>query len=96
MNTPLNQKLMEGNLLQILAGALTNSFVALTLTNETRAISIFNPSFDNDLRYSLDGGTTWLTIRPLGSVDRPYISKTLAVRSSAGTDRYEVEIAHIQ
>lgn len=97
MNTPLNQKLMEGsNLLQIITGSLTTSFVALSIINETVAISIFNPSDNNDLRYSFDGGTNYLTIKPHGSVDRPYITKLLSVRSSSGTDRYEVEIAYVQ
>ena len=97
MNTPLNQRLMEGsNLLQIITGNLTGSFVALNLINEARAIAIFNPSINNDLWYSFDGGTNYLTISPLGSVDRPYITKLLSVRSNSGTDRYEIEIARTQ
>ena len=88
MNTPLNQRLMEGsNLLQILTGSLTTSFVALSLINETVAISIFIPSDNNDLWYSFDGGTNYLTIKPHGSVDRPYITNLLIFRSISGTDR---------
>jgi len=92
-NSPLNRKLLEGFSLEQFTGTATTSAAAISLAKEGVAFYLFNSSTTKNLKYSIDGGSTYMSILPLGEVDRPYISKTLHVKSNSGTAGYEIEVA---
>lgn len=76
-------------------GDVTTSATIITFDKETRAIELFNSHAVANLLYSLDG-TTYLAILPHGSVDKPYRTNALYLKSSTGTVTYYFDAAIAQ
>ena len=67
-----------------------------TFNSHSQAIRLFNPDEVKTLSFSVDGGTTYLSIPPLGEVDRPYKANDLYVKGSASATPYEIEYVEDQ
>ncbi len=77
-------------------GALTGTVGASgtsvkTFDKPTKAIRLFNSDEVKTLSFSVDLGVTYISIPPLGEVDRPYKADQLYLKGSASSTPYEVE-----
>ena len=95
----LSKRLDKGDVLETFTGTATTAVATHTPKRETSAIRIFNAGDDNDLKFSIDGGVNFLTVRPGASGEEFYKAKTIQVKttgSGAPTTPYEIESAYIQ
>ena len=76
--------------------ALTASAITLTPVKEISALRIFNTSPSKVIKYSIDGGTTYLSIMPLGIIDEYYRAKTILLKTASGSANVDVEVTYPQ
>lgn len=76
--------------------ATTTEAIVKIFNKQSRAIALYNRSEDEPLLYSIDGGTTYLSVGPLASTERPYECKDFRVKTAANTAVYDFEYAEAQ
>ncbi len=58
-----------------------------------RAIELFNASMTVDLLYSIDGGTKFNALAPRSSIDKPYKSTSLQLKTASGSAAWYLDAA---
>ena len=91
-DSPLEQKKYNGHKLTLLA----DQTAAVTVTTidfnvECSAIKILNLDNQKTLKYSVDGGSNYFSIPPFGTIDELYIARSLKIKASSGTMKYDLK-----
>lgn len=83
----IEDRIKKGDLVQEVDGTATASGVAIaTFDPECTAFILKNLSGQEKLLYSIDAGTTYLTLEPLSTVEKERIARSLLVKRGGNSN----------
>lgn len=94
----LDEKIKQGHLVSEATGTATATAAAVaTFDPQCTAFILKNLSSTQKLLYSIDGGTTYLTLEQLSTVEKERFVRELLVKRAGNTDvAYNVEYSERQ
>jgi len=94
----LDNKIKEGHLVKEVDGTATATAAAIaTFDPEATAFMLKNLNSTQKLLYSIDGGTTYLTLEPLSNVEKERHVRELLVKRAGSTNvAYNAEYSEAQ
>ena len=88
-----SEAIKEGYKPQINTGTATTSAATINTLPGSKAIKLYNRSTDTALLFSIDSGTTYLSIPPFGEVDEYMEATKVMVKTDSGTAVYDLKAA---
>ena len=83
----------EGYKPQVSTGTATTSAVKTDTLPGSKAIKLYNRSTSVSILYSIDGGTTYLSLPPFGDVDECMEATAIYLKTAASTAVYDLKVA---
>lgn len=88
-----SQAIKEGGKPQITQGTATTVAVKTDTLPGSIAISLYNRSTSIPILYSIDGGTTYLSIPPFGGFDEYMDAPAIYLKTDSGSAAYDLKVA---
>ena len=93
----IERRLKKGDLVQAVTGTATVTGTAIaTFDPECTAFILKNLSSTKKLLYSIDGGTTYLTLEQLSTVEKERFARSVLIKVASGTASYNAEYTEVQ
>ena len=83
----------EGAKPQITQSTATTSAVKTDTLPGSKAIKLYNRSTSIAILYSIDGGTTYLSLPPFGEVDEYMEATAIYLKTASSTAAYDLKVA---
>ena len=88
-----SEAIKEGYKPQINTGTATTSAATINTLPGSKAIKLYNRSTDTALLFSIDNGTTYLSIPPFGEVDEYMEAPSIMIKTGSSTAIYDLKVA---
>ena len=93
----IERRIKKGDLVQEVSGTATTSAAAIaTFDPECTAFMLKNLSSTQKLLYSIDGGTIYLTLEQLSTLEKDRFARSILVKVASGTASYNAEYTEVQ
>ena len=83
----------EGYKPQINTGTATTTAVKTDTLPGSKAIKLYNRSTSQALLYSIDAGTTYLSLPPFGEIDECMDTAGIYLKTASDTAAYDLKVA---